>query len=143
MYKSCTYCGSIHDTKVTCEMKPKRKKWEQDDNKIRTSIRKFRNSVAWTKKRDEIQERDLRLCQVCIRERYNTINKYTYEGTSVHHIYPLAGEGGWVRRLDNNCLITLCSIHHSNADNRVISTDELLEIVMEQEGKSTPPLKGI
>lgn len=116
-------------------MKPKRKFRVNENNEIEVSIRKFRNSKAWDRKRNEIQERDLRLCQICIRERYNTITKYTYENTSVHHIYPLAKPGGWEKRLDNDCLLTLCSIHHSNADNGVIPVDELLEIVREQEEK--------
>ncbi|MEC1757389.1 HNH endonuclease [Schinkia azotoformans] len=132
MLKSCQYCGSIHDSKYNCPSKPKRKRIVKDNDNT-TMIRQFRDSVAWKRKRQEIQERDLRLCQVCIRKLYNTLDQFTYENTSVHHCIPLVED--WSKRLDNDKLITLCSYHHTMADNGLIPVDVLLEIVREQEDK--------
>ena len=135
MKKSCSYCGGIHDVKFVCPSKPSRT-WKADErNELRTRIRKFRISAAWTRKRDEIQERDLRLCQVCIRELYGTLDKYTYTGTSVHHIVPLAID--WEKRLENDNLIVLCGQHHADAERGYIPADELITIVCEQECRKT------
>jgi 5-methylcytosine-specific restriction protein A len=136
MYKSCKYCGGIHDIKYECPSKSKKKRKKIDlDNEVRVRIRKFRDSTTWRNKRDEIQNRDLRLCQVCIREMYNTLNKYTYNNTSVHHIHGLITESGWDKRVDRDGLITLCSQHHSDADIGLISPEILFNFVKEQENR--------
>ena len=65
MLKSCSYCGKIHDSKYICKEKPKQKKEV-------TEADKFRWTRVWQKKREDIKKRDLYLCQICIRELYNT-----------------------------------------------------------------------
>ena len=72
MLRSCKYCGRIHDSKFDCGMKPKREKKITDKDK-------FRWSTEWKNKREEIRERDNNLCQICIRELFETKMKYTYE----------------------------------------------------------------
>jgi 5-methylcytosine-specific restriction enzyme A len=129
LLRSCSYCGSIHDSKYVCPKKPVRKKDKP------TYIDKFRWSKAWQKKRKQINERDNYLCQVCIRELYNTIRKYTYQNIEVHHIYPLAETEGWTNRLNDEALICLCKMHHEMGENGQIPRKELLEIVREQEDK--------
>lgn len=140
MYRSCKYCGKIHDSLFVCPSKPKKDHKVDKDNQMAVDIRKFRDSGGWRKKRVQIQERDMHLCQVCMRKLFNTINQYTYVNTSVHHIIPLIKD--WSKRLDDMCLITLCSMHHAYADDGFIPVNILLEIVAEQEGKSTPPIRN-
>lgn len=127
MYKSCTYCGKIHETTYECPMKPKKAHRVDTNDHKAVEIRKFRDSHAWRKKRTQIQERDLHLCQVCMRKLYNTINQYTYDNTSVHHIIPLIEDMS--KRLDDSNLITLCSMHHAYADDGYIPVNILLEMV--------------
>jgi predicted HNH restriction endonuclease len=76
------------------------------------------------------------MCQVCIRELYNTQTKYNFDNIQVHHIVPLNDPEGWDKRLDDDNLIALCPYHHSMAEHGEISRDELFEIVEEQERKN-------
>ncbi|MFD2663054.1 HNH endonuclease [Paenibacillus thailandensis] len=132
MNKSCVYCGRIHDIKFECPFKQKRNRKPIDkDDELSLKIRAFRSSRAWTLKAVEIQKRDLHMCQVCIRNLYHTINQYTYEGTSVHHIIPLAMD--WDKRLSNDNLIVLCNQHHSYAERGLIPASLLRDIVRERE----------
>lgn len=106
MLRSCKYCGKIHDTKFNCGKRPAQ---------IRNSaIDKFRHAGAWEKKSLEIRERDHFLCQACIRDLPGTIRKLNYDNLSVHHAVPICKN--WDARLDNNNLITLCSVHHEMAE---------------------------
>jgi 5-methylcytosine-specific restriction endonuclease McrA len=128
MLKSCSFCGGIHDRKYQCPKKPVRTK------KI-THVDKFRSTQAWQRKRKQIREdRDKHMCQVCIRELYNTQQKYNFTNISVHHIVPVAED--YSKRLEDSHLITLCSYHHSLAEYGDISRGELLKIVEEQEEKN-------
>jgi len=124
MLKSCSYCGGIHDRKYQCSSKPKRKK------KV-THVDKFRWTKAWQNKREHIKSRDKHLCQICIRELYNTVTKYNFTNIEVHHIVPVNED--WEKRLDDDYLISLCSTHHHMAERGQISGDELIDIVREQE----------
>ena len=101
-------------------MKPKRK--EEDSN-----IRRFRNSKSWTKKSEEIRERDRHLCQVCLLNKYDTMMTFNFKKLEVHHIIPLSKD--FNKRLDNDNLITLCSYHHHMAEKGEIPVKELMGIV--------------
>lgn len=92
MLKSCKYCGRVHDRKVDCGQKPVRCKQNNDKDK-------FRWSRVWQYKREAIKRRDLFLCQICIRNLYDTRNKYTYNNLEVHHAVPL--DDDFDRRLDD------------------------------------------
>ena len=127
MLKSCSYCGRIHDSKYTCKEKPSKKK-------TITEVDKFRWTSLWQKKREEIKRRDLYLCQICIRELYNTVTKYNMEGISVHHNIPINED--YNKRLDNNNLITLCDYHHKMCESGKIRRDEIQKIISEQEAKN-------
>lgn len=126
MLKSCTYCGKIHDSKYVCNKKMK-------NSKQITQADKFRATSAWQKKRTEIKKRDLYLCQICIRELYNTANKYNTEDLGVHHNIPINED--YNKRLDNNNLLTVCGFHHELCENGQIPRDEVQEIINEQEKK--------
>ena len=126
MLKSCSYCGRIHDSKYICKEKPIKKK-------TITEADKFRWTRIWQKKREEIQKRDLYLCQICIRELYNTVTKYNTEELSVHHNTPINED--YNKRLDNNNLLTVCDYHHKMCDRGEIARKEVQKIIDEQETK--------
>lgn len=126
MLKSCSYCGRIHDSKFICNKKNNKKK-------VTTEADKFRGTNLWHKKREEIKKRDLYLCQICIRELYNTVTKYNTEELSVHHNIPINED--YNKRLDNNNLLTLCDYHHKMCEKREISREEVQRIIDEQENK--------
>lgn len=128
MLKSCAYCGRIHDTKYDCGKKPQKKK------KI-TYIDRFRSSRNWREKREQIRARDLNLCQICIRNLYDTDRQYNYEDLSIHHAIPL--ERDFEKRLDDDNLITVCGKHHEMAECGAIPYEEIKKIIDEQEGKNS------
>lgn len=126
MLRSCKYCGKIHDSKYNCPSKPQRKKQV-------TEADKFRWTSLWQKKREEIKQRDLYLCQICIRELYNTINKYNTEDLEVHHNIPI--NENYDKRLDNDNLLTVCHSHHDMCESGEIPREEVQRIINEQESK--------
>jgi 5-methylcytosine-specific restriction enzyme A len=127
MLKSCSYCGGIHKRGQQCPSKPKQQK-------NITHVDKFRWTRKWKVKREHIKQRDKYLCQVCIRERYNTQQRYNFTNIQVHHIIPIVEK--WNRRLDDTNLISLCSYHHKMAEDGKIPKQELWDIVFEQERTS-------
>lgn len=131
MLKSCKYCGKIHDERYVCNAKP-RKKYDTE----KSEIDKFRSTRKWTNKSLMIRERDLNLCQICLRNLYNTENMYNHKDLQVHHIVPISDD--WNKRLDDSNLITLCYYHHKLAENGKVDARLLKDIVKEQEKKSPP-----
>lgn len=129
MLKSCQYCGRIHNSGYICPYKPIRK------SKI-TEADKFRWTSLWQKKREEIKQRDLYLCQICIRELYDTVVKYNTEELEVHHNIPINED--YNKRLNNYNLLTVCDMHHKMCDNGKIPREEVQQIIDEQEGKVSP-----
>lgn len=118
MRKSCKYCGGIHDDSFKCPMKPKTKY----KNKSSKSAFVFRSSGQWKRKREEIKERDKYLCRCCLAK-----NILTYAYTEVHHITPV--DDDYDLRLDNDNLITLCDMHHKQAELGEISREELRSLI--------------
>lgn len=126
MLKSCQYCGRIHDSKYICKEKASKKKQI-------TEADKFRWTSKWQKKREEIKKRDLYLCQICIRELYNTVTKYNTEDLSVHHNIPINED--YNKRLDNYNLLTVCGYHHEMCESGKIPRQEVQRIIYEQESR--------
>lgn len=126
MLRSCKYCGRIHDSKYICNKRPQRKKET-------TEADKFRRTSLWHKKREEINKRDLYLCQICIRELHNTVYKYNTKDLSVHHNIPINED--YDKRLDNNNLLTVCDYHHKMCESGKISREEVQRIIDEQENR--------
>lgn len=135
MLKSCKYCGGIHDSKYICPRKPRRSVYKKE-----TKPNEFRKTNAWKEKSLDIRSRDNFMCQVCIRELYDTENKYNYTNIQVHHIVPVSED--FELRLEQDNLISLCKYHHDLAEDGKISIKELVNIVKEQEANymidSTP-----
>jgi 5-methylcytosine-specific restriction enzyme A len=125
MLKSCSYCGRIHASNYQCPKKPQRKKYNQSD------ADKFRNTTRWRKKSVEIRKRDKGLCQICIRNLYNTQQQYTFDTIEVHHITPLHEDIRYGLRSD--WLLSLCKYHHYMADAGDIPRDVQHTIAKEQE----------
>lgn len=127
MKKLCPICGKLHSLGETC------KPYDHIADKL-TEQRKFRNSTAWKKKREEIKERDKYLCVYCLQvDRVITRNNL-----EVHHIVKIKNykEG---RLLDEN-LVTLCRYHHEQAEKKIISKEELYGLVNRVErGGGIPP----
>lgn len=110
--KSCKYCGRIHDSQIRCAQA------QRTYGPRRSEADNFRNTHAWQLKREDIRRRDFNLCRVCLAR-----GVLTYEGLSVHHIWPL--ETHYARRLDDSNLITLCEADHEAAERGIIQAAEL------------------
>lgn len=127
--KSCSYCGGIHKRGQRCPSKPV-------PTKNATYIDRFRWSRAWKNKRAHIVDRDKHLCQICLRNLYNTQKRYNFTDIEVHHIEPIAD--AWDKRLEDDNLIALCRYHHELAEMGEIPMEELKNIIAE----STPGVFG-
>ena len=117
MYKACSRCGKIHDSRFNCNV-----------NKVFTGgiEREMRSRNVWTKKSQEIRERANYLCEVC-RDK----GAYTYEGLEVHHIEKIVDRQDMF--LDDQNLICLCVEHHKQADRGDLSKDYLRSLVQRRE----------
>ena len=54
-------------------------------------------------------------------------NVYTYDNLQVHHIIPIAKD--YNKKLDSDNLITLCRMHHEQAERGLITEEELYKII--------------
>lgn len=117
MFKSCSVCGKIHDSRFRCY-----RKREYDGG----AERRARSSNKWTEKSREIRERAHHLCELCRDE-----GRITYDGIEVHHIIKVRDNQDLL--LDNMNLICLCKTHHLLADKGEISVDRLKKLAWERE----------
>lgn len=122
MLKTCKHCGVVSEGHICPHRKSRQKNSDRDSDK-------FRNTIRWQRKRDEIKTRDRYLCQLCIRNLYNTLDMLNFKNIEVHHITSLQED--YNRRLDNDNLISLCSYHHKMAEKGQIPKEELYKIVEE------------
>ena len=120
MLRSCAVCGGIHQEDQMCK--------RQEDQMCKRKYKKdsrayhFRNSNKWILKREEIKKRDKYLCQVCLK-----YGRFIYQDVQVHHIIPINKD--YDKRLDSNNLITLCTLHHKDAERGIISVEELHSLI--------------
>lgn len=120
IYKSCSKCGKIHDSKYKCKTNYKYEARTDDET------RKLRNNYKWHSKSRYIRKASKFLCALCLEE-----GIYNYDNLEVHHIEKI--KDNKERLLDNNNLICLCKRHHKLADDNVISKDHLFELVKKRE----------
>ncbi|WP_026887169.1 HNH endonuclease [Clostridium beijerinckii] len=121
MLKSCYRCGRVHEHSFKCQaMKVQR-------IKPNTIANKFRNTQAWKKKRKIVFDRDKGLCQLCIRNLYDTYGRIYNNSIEVHHIEPI--NENYDLRLEDSNLISLCTYHHKRADRGEISREVLKDII--------------
>lgn len=123
MYKSCSRCGAIHDTRYKC---PKNAR-KIDYSRYGTSEEgELRHTSAWQKKSLEIREKAQYLCEVC-RDR----GIFNYNLLEVHHITKLRDNAQGL--LVNDNLICLCVAHHKQADAGMLDADYLRELARKRE----------
>lgn len=123
MLKSCSKCGGIHERNYICQV------GKVARIKPNTLANKFRSTQAWRDKRNSILIRDKGLCQLCIRNLYDTYGRIYNNSIEVHHIEPIVE--AYDLRLDEDNLISLCTYHHKRADRGGIPRDILRSIVNE------------
>ena len=119
MMTVCISCGGLHPL-GTRPCKPSR------PPKRETIANEIRKTYKWRVKSEQIRERDRYLCRVCLTTGYGTVQQYTYENLSVHHIFPLAEDPS--RSLDDTNLITVCDYHHRLAESGKIPRVTLLKL---------------
>ena len=119
MYKACSRCGKIHDTRFKCNA-----------GRVYTGgqERKLRSSYAWTKKSEEIRQKANYLCEAC-RDK----GIYVYDNLEVHHIEKLKEQPNLL--LDDYNLVCLCQECHTKADDGLIDADYLRELARHREGE--------
>ena len=116
--RSCKYCGRVHPVDVICSASPKRMKESSEITRLRTCRK-------WDKTRKAAYERDHYLCRVCFAQ--GVINSDFLEA---HHVTPLREDCEQAYDLDN--IITLCSRHHKEADEGLISKEALRCLIQEE-----------
>ena len=121
-FVTCKNCGVVRRGHVCPHRKSRQKSGDRQSDR-------FRKTKAWTNKSIEVRQRDKFLCQICLRNLYNTLSFLNYKTVEVHHIEKL--EENYDRRLDETNLISLCSYHHKMADKGDISKQVLFDIVCE------------
>ena len=119
MWKACAKCGKIHEYNKRCYKGDSFKKKD-------TKANKFRNTMQWTNKAEEIKEDSKYLCAICLEN--NILN---YNQLEVHHIEPLCEN--YERRLDNYNLICLCKEHHRKAEKGEIDREYLYNLASKRE----------
>lgn len=121
MYKACSRCGKIHDTRYHCT-----------HNKIyqvqTTEERQLRSTGKWKKKSLDIRTQAQYLCEVCRDQ-----GRLTYEGVEVHHIEKIRARPDLL--LDDNNLICLCVDHHRQAEAGVLNKDYLRTLAERRQKK--------
>lgn len=124
MYKSCSKCGKIHDTKYKCNSI--KRIYTTDINE-----RKLRNTYKWQKKSKQIRDESNYLCEVC-RDK----GIYNYNNIEVHHITKLKDDPNGL--LDDDNLICLCQEHHKQADNGKLDINYLRKLAHDRQERVTP-----
>ena len=128
--KLCEYCEkfTMNVINVSRSLSDEKRQTISHDSEIVPNGKK-------TKKK--IKELDNYLFQICIRELYGTKRKYNHENLQVHHAIPINSNKDL--KLDENNLVTLCSMHHSMCDKGQIPYKEVKKIIIEQTQKETIP----
>ena len=98
---SCSRCGKVHPYGQCSRPPIPRRHYTRTDQ-----AGKFRYTAAWQRKREEIKDRDLHLCKLCLAN-----GKITNNTLEVHHIIPVAADD--TLKLEDDNLITLCSSCHA------------------------------
>ena len=125
MYKTCSKCGKIHDTRFKCKV--------NNIIKQSTDESKLRSTNKWTQKSLNIRTKANYLCEVCRDQ-----GRLTYNDLEVHHIVKIKDDSN--KLLDDYNLICLCVEHHKQADAGEIDTDYLKKLAKEREEKIPPCL---
>lgn len=129
MFKSCSKCGKIHNTKFNCRVGINYKKYED-------SIRKLRYTSRWRMTSERIKEESKHLCAVCL-----DIGAYTYTNLEVHHITKLRDDTSLF--LDSDNLICLCRYHHLMADKGYLKKEYLCKLAKKRNVVQSEELRKV
>ena len=116
MFKACSRCGKVHDTKYKCRVGVKKYSYKE-------SV--LRNTHDWHKKSEQIRADSRYLCAIC--EDKGIFNTNNLE---VHHIIKLKDNPELL--LEDSNLICLCRTHHKQADRGNFSVEYLQELVQKR-----------
>ncbi len=120
---SCARCGKIHPW-GECPL-PKPSRYTRGE---KTAVQKWRSTAQWQHKTEQIRDRDMHMCKMCLAEGcVNTTD------LSVHHIIPITKDE--TRRLDDDNLILLCRKHHDLVEGNEAYTPMLLRLATIPPGK--------
>ena len=125
MYKACSRCGKIHDSKYKCGAGRSYNGGEE---------RKLRRTYAWKIKSREVRDEANNLCEVCLDQ--GVIN---YKRLEVHHIVKLRENADGL--LDDLNLICLCEKHHKEADEGLLDVGYLRSLAKAR--VKEPPLPSL
>lgn len=119
MYKACSRCGKIHDTKYKCKVGiVYNKKYDYEEAKLR-------NTYEWHNKAEQIKRDSNYLCSVCYDE-----GIYNYQELETHHIEKLKNKPNLL--LEDSNLICLCRKHHLLADKNMIDEGYLKSLAIQR-----------
>ena len=118
MLRSCTKCGRIHDINFKCN---------GGGRLPQTAEQALRRRTSWTNKSLEIRERSKYLCAVCLDKGEARAD----DDTEVHHIRKLRDYPQGLLEDDN--LVCLCTLHHKQADNGILSAEYLRELAQKRD----------
>lgn len=118
MLRSCTKCGRIHDINFKCN---------GGGRLPQTAEQALRRRTSWTNKSREIRERSKYLCAVCLDKGEARAD----DDIEVHHIRKLRDYPEGLLEDDN--LVCLCTLHHKQADNGILSAEYLRELAQRRD----------
>ena len=118
MLRSCTKCGRIHDINFKCN---------GGGRLPQTAEQALRRRTSWTNKSLEIRERSKYLCAVCLDKGEARAD----DDIEVHHIRKLRDYPEGLLEDDN--LVCLCTLHHKQADNGILSADYLKQLAQKRD----------
>lgn len=118
MLRSCTKCGRIHDINFKCN---------GGGRLPQTAEQALRRRTSWTNKSLEIRERSKYLCAVCLDKGEARAD----DDIEVHHIRKLRDYPEGLLEDDN--LVCLCTFHHKQADNNILSAEYLRELAQRRD----------
>lgn len=118
MLKTCGVCFKIHDSKKLCKIKRYYK-----ENKQTPQYKKLIKSTRWKKVSEQVKQLDNYNCLACKSDGLNV----TSDKLEVHHIIKVNED--ITKVYDINNLVTLCILHHKQADNNAISKAKLYSLI--------------
>lgn len=118
MLRSCTKCGRIHDINFKCN---------GGGRLPQTAEQALRRRTSWTNKSREIREKSKYLCAVCLDKGEARAD----DDIEVHHIRKLRDYPEGLLEDDN--LVCLCTYHHKQADNGILSAEYLRELAQRRD----------
>lgn len=120
--KTCGYCHKIHNSNIKCGAK---RKYYREKNSRYNKSQEYQDVIKsnrWKKLSAFIKSLDNHECLIC--KDCGLISPKVLE---VHHIEKVMNN--FEKAFDEQNLITLCIFHHKQAEQGLISKQELLDLI--------------